>query len=164
MQVLGLKEENQSVLNEDSVSKEKSAVPVEAEEPPVVEEVPDESVPQEKELLNGRAAVQVEKTEFDDNAVDYEGDDLALEVNKEEFLDLMDDEEDEEEAPKPPSGCFYCDDVTVDVSDSHTYAVHLREQHGVRKNVHFLTEVTVARQRQGNICCLLVLFRNIPEH
>jgi hypothetical protein len=126
-------------MSRDSVCREKSpSVPV------------GDSPADRDEVQNGGAAAQ---DDFDDNAVDYECDDLALEVNKEEFLDLM--EEDDEEAGRRslPSGCFYCDDVTVEVSDRCAFANHLKEVHSVRKNVDFLAEVTSARQPRGNLCC-----------
>ena len=118
------------------------------------EEPPEAS---EKAVQNGVVAASA-PTSFDDHdAVDYECDDLALEVNKEEFLDLMEDEEDEESL----ISCFFCDDddesVRIDLSDPSAYASHLKERHSVRKNVDFLTEVTLARQRRGNSCfCLCV--------
>ena len=111
---------------------------------------------------NGIAAPEV----FDDNAVDYECDDLALEVNKDEFLDLMEEEELEGAgAAAAASGCYYCDDVRVDVSDQSAFALHLREEHSVRKNVDFLAEVTLGRHRRGgNLChdnaCRLVSHRS----
>jgi hypothetical protein len=120
--------------------------PAEIHKSTAVEEAPPETVTNDDENCNG-STKDSDKADFDDNAVDYEpGDDLALEFDKEEFLDLI---EEVAEVVKPPSGCFYCDDVTVDVSDSQTYAAHLKERHSVRKNVHFLAEVTIARQRQG---------------
>jgi len=113
------------------------------------EEPPEAS---EKAVQNGVVAASA-PTSFDDHdAVDYECDDLALEVNKEEFLDLMEEEEDEESL----ISCFFCDDddesVRIDLSDPSAYASHLKERHSVRKNVEFLTEVTLARQRRGNGC------------
>ena len=116
------------------------------------EEPPEAS---EKAVQNGvvAAAVASAPTSFDDHdAVDYECDDLALEVNKEEFLDLMEDEDEE----SPLISCFFCDDdddsVRIDLGDPSAYASHLKERHSVRKNVEFLTEVTLARQRRGNGC------------
>jgi hypothetical protein len=114
------------------------------------EEPPEAS---EKAVQNGIAFSASAPTSFDDHdAVDYECDDLALEVNKEEFLDLMEEDEDEESL----ISCFFCDDddesVRIDLSDPSAYASHLKERHSVRKNVEFLTEVTLARQRRGNGC------------
>ena len=58
--------------------------------------------------------------------------------------------------------CMFCDDSCFDVNNRAAYSDHVREVHGVTKNLELLLQFIIDQETRGNTVVLCLKIRKIP--